>query len=40
MKRWSLLIRLLTCYEAESCPVRRMRLGLCILQIERRLYAR
>lgn len=40
MKRIVLLLKLLRCYEGESCPFRRMRLGLAILRLERRLYVR
>ena len=37
-QRIALLIRLLRCYDGESCAVRRLRLGLVILALERRLY--
>ena len=33
MKRLSLLLRLLRCYEAEPCPKRRIRLGLAIMAV-------
>ncbi len=36
--RIPLLIRLLRCYDGERDTVRRMRLGLLVLRIERRLY--
>lgn len=35
MSRLALLIRLLRCHEAEKCPVRRVRLALVILQLQR-----
>ncbi len=38
MRRAALLIRLLRCYEAEKDQVRRMRLGLLVLRLERSLY--
>lgn len=34
MKRLSLLLRLLRCYEAEPCQHRRIRLGLVILKLQ------
>lgn len=37
MTRLPLLLRLLTCYEAEPSPFRRMRLALIILRLEERL---
>lgn len=37
MKRLALLLRLLRCYEAETCPKRRIRLGLAILSLRRAL---
>jgi hypothetical protein len=40
MKRAALLIRLLRCYESERDTVRRMRLGLLVLRLERSLYVR
>lgn len=33
MKRLALLLRLLRCYEAETCTARRVRLGVVILKL-------
>ena len=38
MRRLPLLIRLLRCWEGERDPVRRMRLGLLVLKLERTVY--
>lgn len=37
--RVPLLIKLLSCYERETCMVRRTRIALLVIRIERRLYA-
>lgn len=37
MNRLALLLRLLRCYESETCAYRRVRLGIVILKLERSL---
>jgi hypothetical protein len=37
MNRLALLLRLLRCYDAETCAHRRIRLGLVILHLQRNL---
>jgi hypothetical protein len=37
MTRLVLLLRLLRCYDSESCTHRRIRLGIAILKLQRNL---
>lgn len=38
LTRVNLLIRLLRCYDGETDPVRKTRLALLVLTLERRIY--